>query len=90
MKKIDNYKNIRRKASIMGLSTTYFIIFFALSSVSVMVLIGGISLIKVICIAAFIGLSYGTCYVLNRNDISQMFMSNKFPKEVSNLTEDEY
>ena len=90
MKRIDNYKNIRRKASIIGLSFMYFIIFFSLASVSTMVLIGGISLIKVICIVTFIGLSYGTCYLLNRNDISQIFMSNKFPKEVSNLTEDEY
>jgi len=90
MKKIDNYKNIRRKATIIGLSMMYFIIFFSLASISVMVLIGGISFIKLICIATFIGLSYGACYYLDRNDISQLFMSNKFPKEVSNLTEDEY
>ena len=90
MKKVDNYKNIRRKASIMGLSSMFFIIFFSAACLSCMLLIGGITLIKIVSIATFIGLSYGACYFLSNNNVTRSLFNNKFPKEISNLTEDEY
>jgi len=90
MKKVDNYKNIRRKATIIGLSSMFFMIFFSTACLAVMFLIGGITLIKLVSIATFIGLSYGTCYFLSNNDVTRSLFNNKFPKEISNLTEDEY
>lgn len=89
MKSIDNYKNIRRKALIMGLSPMFFMIFFSLSAVSCMLLISGLSFVKIIGILIFIGATYGTCYFLNKNDLAESIMSSKFPKEISNLTENE-
>lgn len=89
MKSIQNYKNIRRKAKIIGLSPMYFIIFFSLTALSVMLLIAGVSLAKIIGIAIFVGLNYVSCYFLSQNNLMRNFFNKKFPSEVSNLTENQ-
>lgn len=89
MKTIDNYKNIRRKAQIMGLSPMFFILFFSLSAVACLTLTTGVSFIKIILILSFSGGTYGVCYFLNKNDLAESVMNKKFPKEISNLTEND-
>ena len=89
MKKIDNYKNIRRKAVIFGLSTMMFALWFSLSILFVLTLIYSFSFVKTIIVAIAIGAAYLFCEYMGKNDITQFFINNKFPKEISNLTEDE-
>lgn len=89
MKTIDNYKNIRRKALIIGLSPMFFFIFFAITAVSCLSLVAGISLLKIAIIVGVITCTYGICYFFNQNDLLANIMNKKFPKEVSNLTEND-
>ncbi|AVM51547.1 hypothetical protein [Capnocytophaga sp. oral taxon 878] len=89
MKKIDNYKDIRRKAVIWGLSTMKFALWFSLSVIFVLTLVYSFSLVKLIVVLLCIGIAYLGCEYADKNDITQFFINNKFPKEISSLTEDE-
>ncbi len=84
MKEIKNYKNIRKKAYLYGFDKIPFFVFVASFVVALLTFLGGFSLMKVIFVCTFIGVSYLLCRNIFSNEkLLNSFLDNKLPKKYS-------
>jgi hypothetical protein len=82
-----NLKSFRQKPTIYGLSAAGFLCTTAVTIVSLLSFLGGITLQKVIFVAIIIGLSYLCSLLLSSNQtIRDFFFDESLPKE---FTDDE-
>lgn len=91
MKEIRNYKNIRRKPQIQGFSPNAFYLFITILGISLMILTTGFSWVKVICILIINAISLVfTKLVMSNDNLLKKFLNEKFPKEISPMTRNNF
>lgn len=79
-----NLKGYRQKPSIYGLNTVGFIISATITVLSLLSFLNGISVQKIIVIAAIIGCTYLISFLLSSNEsINEWLFDEKIPKEFS-------
>ncbi|AZB32111.1 hypothetical protein [Chryseobacterium balustinum] len=79
-----NLKGYRQKPSIYGLNTVGFIISATITVLSLLSFLNGISVQKIIVIAAIIGCTYLISFLLSSNEsINEWLFDEKLPKEFS-------
>lgn len=79
-----NLKGYRQKPTIYGLNTVGFIISATITVLSLLSFLNGISVKKIIVIAAIIGCTYLISFLLFSNEsINEWLFDEKLPKEFS-------
>lgn len=87
MKKIRNYKNIRRKPQIWGFTPTGFYIFIAVASITLFSFAISFSFMQLIVVLIINVMSLiATRLLISNEQLVQKFLNEKFPSEISDLT----
>lgn len=87
MKEIRNYKHIRKKPEVHGLSINSFYLFSAIFIISILSLTTGFTIKKAIIVGIINAINLAVNKLILSNDkLLKRMLDEKFPSEISHLT----